>query len=88
MTDRATHRASAALLGAYALGAVDEADRDGVERHLEACASCRHELSLLRAAATKLPAPPQPPDQLWQRIVATVRAAEREQASEHESDAG
>jgi len=32
------------LLGAYALGAIDERERALVDAHLEMCASCRSEL--------------------------------------------
>ena len=86
MTGAGSHRWSRALLGAYALGAVDQAEARRLEAHLEGCAACRRELAQLREAAGMLPSPPRPSDELWQRIVAEVRAAEEEQ--EHDEEEG
>lgn len=44
MTDEFSHAEIQDLLGAYALGAVDERDRAVIEAHLQACESCRAEL--------------------------------------------
>lgn len=86
MTGGRSHRWSRDLLGAYALGAVDQAERQRVEAHLEGCAACRRELAQLREAAAMLPSPPRPSDELWERIVAEVRAAEEEQEHDQEQE--
>lgn len=74
-----SQRRARALLGAYALDAVDQAEREQVEAHLAGCAACRRELARLREAADMLPSASRPPEGLWKRIVAEVRAAEDEQ---------
>lgn len=79
VTDGRSQRQARALLGAYALDAVDQAERQQVEAHLEDCAACRRELARLREAADMLPSPSRPPEELWKRIVAEVRAVEDEQ---------
>lgn len=45
-----------ALSGAYAVDALDDAERAEFERHLAACASCQHEVDSLQEAAGVLPA--------------------------------
>ena len=61
------------LLGAYALDAVDAGERDAVERHLEACAQCRHEVAEHREVAGMMASGWQPaPEGLWDRIAATL----------------
>ncbi|MEV7726443.1 anti-sigma factor [Streptomyces sp. NPDC087917] len=53
-----------ALSGAYALDALDQAERDAFERHLERCAQCTQDVREFTAtaarlgAAASLPAPP------------------------------
>ena len=70
MSDAFTeHEEIAALLGAYALDAVDGAEGELVRAHVETCPRCRAELEACRAAAASLathrvPAPPH----LWTRI--------------------
>jgi len=77
-------------LGAYALGVLDPAAANAVERHLSGCAGCRAELAEVSLAAgllqddaaqavvTEAPAEPPPAD----RALATVaEAREREQRS-------
>jgi anti-sigma-K factor RskA len=44
------------LIGAYALGAVDDLERARFDRHLEECADCRAELAELNEATTALAA--------------------------------
>lgn len=46
--------ASHDLIGAYALGALDELESTRFERHLEECASCQAELAELREATSAL----------------------------------
>lgn len=55
-----------ALSGAYAVDALDGAERTEFERHLAGCASCRHEVDSLQEAAGVLPAAVEttPPDRL------------------------
>ncbi|MFC6343639.1 zf-HC2 domain-containing protein, partial [Nocardioides hankookensis] len=40
-----------ALVGAYAVDAVDDLERAAFERHLAECADCRDEVASLREAA-------------------------------------
>jgi len=61
------------LLGAYALHAVDPAERDAIERHLEECPRCRAEVADHRWVATQLGnSGGDAPDGLWDRIAATL----------------
>jgi len=48
------HQRLRVRLGAYALGAVDGAERDMVARHVATCAECRAELVQLRRVADRL----------------------------------
>jgi anti-sigma-K factor RskA len=59
------------LTGAYALDAVDDAERDRFEHHLRRCESCRHEVSGLRETATRLAmaVARQPPAGLRERVL-------------------
>ena len=64
-------------LAAYALGALDRDEAAALERHLEACESCRDRLQWLSPAVDQLPAAvPQrtPPGSLRESLMATVRA--------------
>ena len=64
-------------LGAYALGALPDDERDELERHLAQCAACRRELAELQAAVDVLPAaapPVRPPPELRDRIMAVVES--------------
>ena len=66
-----------ALVGPYALDALDEGEERSFEQHLALCARCREELAGLREAAASLAyaAPPTaPPPELKQRILAQARA--------------
>jgi anti-sigma-K factor RskA len=42
------------LTGAYAVNALEPAEQDAFERHLEACAACRQEVAELRATTARL----------------------------------
>ena len=62
------------MLGAYALGALDEEERLAVEQHLELCAECRAQVAELREAATSLVEPEeQPPADVWERVSKAIR---------------
>ncbi|HEY6731851.1 MAG TPA: zf-HC2 domain-containing protein [Solirubrobacterales bacterium] len=73
------------LLGAYALGHLQGAERLGLEAHLEGCDECRAELATLTPVAELLPhadparfeSAPQPPPELGQRIAAVIEAEKR-----------
>lgn len=75
------------LLGAYALGQLEGDEKIGLEAHLDGCAQCREELTLLAPVAQMLPradparfeSAPQPPPELGARIAATI-GAERQKA--------
>jgi putative zinc finger protein len=67
-------------LGAYALGHLSEAERAGIEAHLDGCAECRRELASLKSISSLLPladpdrfgAVPAPPAGLGDRIAAQI----------------
>ena len=69
------------LLPAYALDALDAAERAGLEAHLRSrCDPCRRELVRLRRDVEALagsPAPIAPPRRSRRRLVAAVRSALR-----------
>jgi hypothetical protein len=64
------------LLGAYALDAVDEDERERVERHLADCPRCRLEVEQHREVAAQLAYVGAPaPDGVWDRVVASLEDA-------------
>ena len=67
------------LLGAFALDAVDNEEREAVERHLAECRPCRAEVAEHREVAAVMAAGWAPaPDGVWDRIAgssAECRAA-------------
>jgi len=69
-----------ALVGPYALDALEEQEEQAFEEHLALCERCREELAGLREAAASLAyaaAGPEPPSELKERILAQARS-ERE----------
>jgi anti-sigma-K factor RskA len=85
------HETWADSVGAYMLGALPDAEREGFEDHLATCAICREDVERLRLAAEALPASPPtvaPPPELRDRIMAVVRSeAELLQAAGGRADA-
>lgn len=76
-----------ALVGAYAVDAVDDLERAAFERHLAECEDCRLELASLREAAATLAAvePVTPPDRLREQVlngISGIRPLPPEVASE------
>jgi anti-sigma-K factor RskA len=67
-----THGESEELLGAYALDAVTDDERDQVDRHLRECARCRQELAEHREAAALLALGAPAPEGLWDRISGSI----------------
>lgn len=68
-----THEEAAELLGAYALDALEPAERQAVDRHLEQCAACRAEVATHREVAGLLtPGWSRPPAGLWERIAGSL----------------
>lgn len=73
------------LLGPYALEQLPEAERVGLEAHLEGCAACRAELESLRGVARVMPladperfeAPPIPPRGLSEQVLAAIESERR-----------
>ncbi len=65
---------SHALVGAYAVDAVDDLERARFEQHLAECAECRAELDGLRAAAATLPSttPVVPPPAMRDMVLADI----------------
>jgi anti-sigma-K factor RskA len=73
----ARHAALRELLGAYALGAVDDGEAAAVREHLATCAECQAEIADLWLAVDALPAladPVVPPPDLRERIEAAILA--------------
>jgi anti-sigma factor RsiW len=71
-----THDEISELLGAYALDAVDPAERDEVEEHLLSCARCRAEVADHREVAALLAhGGSDAPSDLWDRIAGSLEAA-------------
>ncbi|HEX5266277.1 MAG TPA: anti-sigma factor [Acidimicrobiales bacterium] len=63
------------LVAAYALDAVDDADRDAVERHVETCPRCRAELAAHQETAALLAfSGGQAPGEVWERIADAIGA--------------
>jgi anti-sigma factor RsiW len=68
-----THTETAQLLGAYALDAVDPAERAGIEEHLKDCRICQTEAAQHREVAGFLaPGDTQAPTELWDRIAGSI----------------
>ena len=63
-----------ALAGAYALDAVDDAERAEFERHLADCAECRAEVAGFRAAAAELSTlmSETPPERLREQVLRDI----------------
>ncbi|HET6193312.1 MAG TPA: anti-sigma factor [Trebonia sp.] len=63
-----------ALAGAYALDALDDAERDRFERHLRRCQACQNEVRGFAATAAALgrAAAAEPPAGLKERVLATT----------------
>ena len=63
-----------ALVGAYALDALDGAERDRFERHLRGCRACESEVRgfAATAAALAMAAAAEPPPGLKQRVLAAA----------------
>jgi hypothetical protein len=72
MERQLTHEETQELLGAYALDAVAEDERDLVERHLRECARCRQELAEHREAAALLAHGAPAPAGLWDQISGAI----------------
>jgi len=74
VSERCRHHDTVA---AYLLGALAAADRREFEAHLADCPSCREDVGELRVVSDALllaAAPTQPPDELRDRLMETVRA--------------
>jgi hypothetical protein len=64
-----THVEASELLGVYALDALDDDEREAVDRHLAGCRMCQVEVMEHREVAAVLTAGlERPPDGLWERI--------------------
>jgi hypothetical protein len=64
------------LLGAYALDALEPAELQAVDRHVQGCAACLAEVAEHREVAGLLtPGWAQPPAGLWDRIAASLEEA-------------
>ena len=81
------HRELRELLGSYALGHLEGAERDRLRAHLDGCADCRAELADLAPLAARLAAvdpdaldeTPTPPPDLGARVLARIAEEQRRQ---------
>src|SRR5437588_10206097 len=73
---RLSHAEIEALLGSYALDAVEGPEAEAVELHLHECPRCRAEVAEHREVAALLGnVGTQAPDRLWDRIAASLEEA-------------
>jgi hypothetical protein len=72
MEKQLTHEEIQELLGAYALDAVTDREREAVDRHLRECARCRAEVQEHREAAAFLAHGAPAPAGVWQRISGAI----------------
>lgn len=73
MTGERSHKDIEALLGAYALDAVDTDEAEAIELHLRDCPRCRSEVAEHRETASFLSHSGQPaPEGGWDRLVASL----------------
>ncbi|HLF41865.1 MAG TPA: anti-sigma factor [Acidimicrobiia bacterium] len=76
MSQTLSHQQIEELLGAFALDAVDDDERDLVEAHLAGCPRCRAEVAGYRETASKLAhTGTRAPDGLWERIAESIEEA-------------
>ncbi len=69
-----SHDQALELLGARALDALDEEERQQVDRHVAGCKECLAALGRLRRAAAALIGPEEaPPPDVWERIAKRLR---------------
>ena len=77
MTAELRHAEIEGLLGAYALDAVEPAERELVDQHLSTCARCRSEVAEHREVAALLAHSGAPaPEGLWDRIADAIEGGE------------
>lgn len=72
-----SHEEIRSLLGAYAVGAVDESEAHPVQEHVAVCAECRAELDAMSASADDLAFAARPealPEGFADRVVTAARA--------------
>lgn len=71
-----SHEEVVDLLGAYALDALEPAEHQAVDRHVEGCPACRREVSEHREVAGLLtPGWGAPPPGVWERIATSLEEA-------------
>ena len=71
-----SHEEVTDLLGAYALDALEPAEHQAVDRHVEGCPACRREVAEHREVAGLLtPGWGAPPAGVWERIAASLDEA-------------
>lgn len=76
MSQSLTHSEIEDLLGAFALDAVDDDERDLLEAHLAACPRCRAEVATYRETASLLAhTGTRAPEGLWERIAESIEEA-------------
>ena len=78
------HEQYADDLALYALGSLEAAEREPLQKHLDECAACRRELELLRGDMALLAlsaAGPVPPQRARQRLMDAMKQEPRKQAA-------
>lgn len=77
------HEEYADDLALYALGSLEAAEKALLEKHLDECAACRHEVEHLRGDMARLSlsaAGPMPPQRARQRLMDAIKREPRKQA--------
>jgi CheY-like chemotaxis protein len=73
MTESARHVHVSKLLGAWAIGAVDDDEAALISVHLEECDRCRADAAGLHDAVAALPSSQgPPPERIWERVLSTL----------------
>ena len=61
-------------LAAYALGALEDSEREAIEQHLVVCAECRQAVARARDTVATLVEPEEPPPpEVWERVARAIR---------------
>jgi anti-sigma factor RsiW len=76
-------------LAAYALGALDDTEREAIEQHLVVCAECRQAVARARDTVAALVEPDEPPPpEVWERVARAIRSDPQQASGEEKAGDG
>ncbi|HEX2064694.1 MAG TPA: zf-HC2 domain-containing protein [Acidimicrobiales bacterium] len=76
-------------LAAYALGALEDSEREAIEQHLVVCAECRQAVARARDTVAALVEPDDPPPpEVWERVTRAIRADPQQSSGEGKAGDG